>query len=225
MDIREYLFEKDPYEGIDVIGHEYDLHPFNTPHSVLDLVSRLRPSLVIEVGSWKGASAVCMADQMHDQKIDGHIICIDTWLGAEEMWTKPLRDDGRRYTGLKLEHGYPRMYLDFMKNIIISGHRSRITPFPNTSLIASRVLKTLGVKADFIYIDGSHDYEDVKADLAAYWPLLSDTGVMIGDDYNEVWPVKDALHEFSIQVERSFEVHADNGWAIQKMAGAPNLLS
>jgi NAD(P)-dependent dehydrogenase (short-subunit alcohol dehydrogenase family) len=42
---------------------------------------------------------------------------------------------------------------------------------------------------DLIYVDGSHDYDDVAADLAAYRPLVRPGGVMFGDDYCGSWPV------------------------------------
>jgi predicted O-methyltransferase YrrM len=38
-------------------------------------------------------------------------------------------------------------------------------------------------KFDLIYIDGSHNYQDVKLDLAAAWLCLSKGGLMLTDDY------------------------------------------
>ena len=49
---------------------------------------------------------------------------------------------------------------------------------------------------DFIYIDGSHDEEDVASDLRGYWGLLREGGVLFGDDYD--WPgVKAAVDRFA----------------------------
>lgn len=38
-------------------------------------------------------------------------------------------------------------------------------------------------KFDLIYIDGSHDYKDVKLDLMAAWICLDKGGLMLTDDY------------------------------------------
>jgi predicted O-methyltransferase YrrM len=39
-----------------------------------------------------------------------------------------------------------------------------------------------------VYVDGAHEYESVRADVAAYWRLLRPGGFMIGDDYMASWP-------------------------------------
>jgi hypothetical protein len=36
---------------------------------------------------------------------------------------------------------------------------------------------------DFIYIDGNHDYEPVKEDLALWWPKLRKGGIFSGHDF------------------------------------------
>lgn len=52
---------------------------------------------------------------------------------------------------------------------------------------------------DWIYIDGNHDYDYVKADLEGYLPLVRRSGYLTGDDY--YWapalglPVKRAVDE------------------------------
>lgn len=52
---------------------------------------------------------------------------------------------------------------------------------------------------DFIYIDATHVYESVKADLNAYLPKLKKNGVMAGHDYfsnNGIFSVIPAVDEF-----------------------------
>lgn len=36
---------------------------------------------------------------------------------------------------------------------------------------------------DWVYIDGNHQYEFVKADLETYYPLVKPGGLIVGDDY------------------------------------------
>ncbi|MEZ5488219.1 MAG: class I SAM-dependent methyltransferase [Steroidobacteraceae bacterium] len=53
---------------------------------------------------------------------------------------------------------------------------------------------------DWIYVDASHFYEDVKVDLAAFWPKLKRGGYIAGDDYDRrgIWEhgVTRAVDEF-----------------------------
>jgi len=51
---------------------------------------------------------------------------------------------------------------------------------------------------DFIYIDGMHTYDEVKADINAWWSKLKDGGILAGHDYHlEDWPgVYNSVNEF-----------------------------
>lgn len=56
----------------------------------------------------------------------------------------------------------------------------------------------------FVYIDASHDYENVLRDLNLYWPKLVANGVMAGHD----WPihgVQKAVKQFA--KEHDLEIH------------------
>jgi len=49
---------------------------------------------------------------------------------------------------------------------------------------------------DLIYIDASHQYEDVKADILAWMPKLRIGGIIAGHDYDHFWPgVAKAVNE------------------------------
>jgi hypothetical protein len=61
---------------------------------------------------------------------------------------------------------------------------------------------------DFIWVDAGHDYEDVMADLKAWWPKLKAQGIMGGDDF-PMEGVKSAVEEFF----PSFETGSENGWS------------
>jgi hypothetical protein len=140
---------------------------------------------------------------------------VDTWLGALEFWVGDLA--GTRERDLRLKYGYPSVYYQFLSNVIHAGLQDVIVPFPNTSLIGARYFKSLGVVADLVYVDASHDYEDVLLDLYAYYPLISSGGVMFGDDYNSGWPgVMGAVDEFARVQGLVLEVLDGNFWVIRK---------
>ncbi len=149
-----------------------------------ELITNLRPKLIIEVGTWLGQSAIQMAQLLEQNELaDAKIICVDTWLGALEFWHE-LSDTAER--DLRLHHGYPQVYYQFLSNIVHAGLERFIYPFPNTSLIAARYLAQTGVRADLIYIDASHDSLDVELDVRHYAGLLNPDGVIFGDDVS--WP-------------------------------------
>jgi predicted O-methyltransferase YrrM len=54
---------------------------------------------------------------------------------------------------------------------------------------------------DFVYLDGNHQYEAVKQDLANYYPLVKDGGMVGGHDYDDCDPhprgVVRAVQEFA----------------------------
>ena len=136
-----------------------------------------------------------MADSCMMHRLDTEIVCVDTWLGATEFWTD--HSDPKRYQSLGLKNGYPTVYYQFLANVFKTGHQDHITPFPQSSLNAARFLAKNEVKVDMVYLDGSHEYDDVLSDITAYWPLIRSGGVMVGDDYCEYWQgVIDAVTDY-----------------------------
>ena len=51
-------------------------------------------------------------------------------------------------------------------------------------------------KVDWVYIDGAHDYDSVKADLIGAASILKPGGVIYGDDYGKKGGVKEAVDEY-----------------------------
>ncbi len=189
--------------------YKLDLQGWNS-HSPMfkEMIERTRPRIIIEVGTWKGASAIHMAKLTKDLGLDTRIICVDTWLGSYEFWA----DCGERYQLLKVKNGHPQLYEQFLANVVKSGMQDVIIPFPNTSAIAARLFRYhYKIQADLIYIDASHDYYDVIEDIKNYKPLLTKGGLMFGDDFSQAWPdVQRAVLETAgpdLEVKHSF-------WAI-----------
>ena len=167
------------YEGIAPSGNSQIQGWNSTRPAFRALIEQKRPQTIIEVGSWLGASAVHMAGICRELGLTTKIYCVDTWLGAQEFWTCGASTQERN---LRQKNGYPQVYFDFLANVVEHGHQESIVPVPNTSYIASLIFKHHGILADLIYIDGSHEYEDVRLDVASYLPLLSPGGVLFGDD-------------------------------------------
>lgn len=179
------LLGGDVYFGFDASAHalEVTMTGGATRPIFERIIAHLKPRSIIEVGTWNGASALHMAKLMKQHCGGGTIACVDTWLGSHhELWTEPYR------TQLHLKHGYPMQYFQFLANVVKSGQQDVILPVPMTASAAARYFVSKGLSADCIYIDASHEEEDVYADLTAYWPLLRTGGIFFGDDYSPRYP-------------------------------------
>lgn len=173
------------YDAIDTSGFEPDLQGWGDQDPIFDYVVRhFHPVVILELGSWKGASAIRMADLLRDYNIPGLVLCIDTWLGSNEsLWRVA---ENRQM--LRLRNGYPDMFGQFIRNIQHSGHQQRIRHLPMTTGCAAGLLAAYNIVPDAIYIDAGHDEAEVAADIAGFWPLLKPGGIMFGDDYTTEWP-------------------------------------
>ena len=202
--LRCALHARDPYEGFDAAAHPDDLTGWGSDDpNLARLIEETRPELIVEVGSWKGASAVTMARAMEARGLAGGVLCVDTWLGALEFWTD--REDASRHGSLNRRHGYPCVYYTFLANVARRGLQGRIVPFPQTSLIAARWLAANAARPKLVYVDASHDEPDVAADLRAYWPLVAPGGALFGDDYD--WDgVKAAVDGFAAELGAEVEL-------------------
>lgn len=197
--------------GVDVYNFEprsFELYGWNgNKPFVVDAINKYRPQTVIEVGSWKGLSAINMGNKMRELNIAGKIYCVDTWLGNEEFWYSEEKE-----FDLKLVNGYPSIYQTFISNIKHCQLEDYIVPVPMTSNIAYKVLKNkLNLTAKVIYIDGSHETEDVYADLSNYINLVEPGGIIFGDDYNKS-SVKSAVFRYSYDTNRAYNVAENNFW-------------
>ncbi len=146
------------------------------------MLAEVRPEVVVEVGTWKGASLVRMHGIARELGLGCQFVSVDTWLGSAEQWLG-AKDRAR----LRLTGGYPDLFRQFVFNLVESG-ATDVFPLPMASSGAATVLLELGVRADLVYLDGSHSELDVATDLESYYALLTEDGVMFGDDYHSAWP-------------------------------------
>lgn len=161
------------------------------------LVRRVRPSFVVEVGTFLGATTIHLArelDSLHGSRSSRPLVLsVDTWLGDAYMWSSKAE----RYKGmLRARHGKPLLYYQFLANVAFANLTHRVVPLSLGSSEAARLLDYFGWAPDLVYIDASHDALDVLADLEHYHMLLRCGGTLFGDDVH--WGgVKSALTHFA----------------------------
>jgi hypothetical protein len=182
------------YDDIDFSDFTLDLQGWGSDHLIFnEAIGASNPSIIIEVGSWKGASAHNMLNICKKRGVNAEIICIDTWLGSNDtLWLDP----GYR-SSLRLKNGYPRIFWQFVYNMIKTDLIDSVFPLPMTSTAAYHLLKRFNIKAGLIYIDAGHEHDEVYTDVSLYYNLLRPGGVMVCDDYTAGWPgVVSAINQF-----------------------------
>lgn len=126
------------------------------------LIADLQVESVIEVGSFVGQSAVWFAERVPD------VICVDVF----DLEKGDKATMGHK-TWVYQEAGYDTHYETFLHNTLAYPN---IRSIKLPSLAAAR----LPIAADLVFIDASHAYEDVAADIDAWRPKARK--VLCGDD-------------------------------------------
>jgi predicted O-methyltransferase YrrM len=130
----------------------------------------------VEIGTWKGRSAIYMGVEIVNSNKKIKFDCIDYWLEGT------IEDN----------------YLCFLENIKPLTHI--INYYKLKSIDASKLYEDQSL--DFIFIDADHTYEGVMNDLIHWYPKVKFGGVISGHDYfygpeGEDWGgVKRAVDEF-----------------------------
>jgi hypothetical protein len=181
------------------------------------LIQQTNPKLILELGSWYGASSIAMGKIIKSLNLDTKIICVDTWLGSKEFIGLQETDHTRQ---LLPTYGYPNAYYQFLANVCYSNLQDIIIPFPQTTTAASKWLKDKNTNFDLIYIDGSNDNIDLYYDMLCSWDLLNQNGIMFGDDYdNPSWlSINIGLNKFCSLTKHKpiFLPEFPNHWTVQK---------
>ena len=173
-DVMQLLHETSPFEGFNTASFPVDLQGWGSDDAIFaQAIATKRPKIIVEVGTWKGRSAINMAKIVKSLGLDCTIICVDTWLGSPEHF---LGGDPAWRTSLLFKHGYPQLYFTFLSNVIHSNVTDIIVPLPTTSENAAIILKAKGIRPDMVYVDGAHEEAPAYRDFKTYFDLLSPRG-------------------------------------------------
>jgi len=197
------IFQKDPfYESR--LAHFYqnigeDWMDFQELYSEM---VRIYPdnSHFVEVGSWKGRSSSFLAVEIANSGKKIKFDCIDPWIGNLES----LGDSYDPFVPKNVDPNW--LFLEFMRNVQpVSSH---INPIRLRSNQAVGMYEDRSL--DFIFIDGSHEYEDVIEDLRVWYPKVKRGGIIAGHDYTTYPGVRRAVDQFfnpgEFQIVKSYWV-------------------
>ena len=159
----------------------------------------------VEVGSWKGKSACFMGEEIKASGKQISLQCVDMFRGHFLLVES---DELRKSQDSFLE--------EFEKNMADAGVDEIVTAIPGWSVQVA-IHKFKDNTLDFIFIDASHQYNEVKKDLNAWFPKLKKNGLFAGHDYDDNHSeVKQAVDEFvkTNGLEDKFSV-SNNSWMIE----------
>lgn len=153
-------------------------------------ISQLLPmgARMVEVGTALGRSAIYMAERLVQKgDRDARIYCVDTWGDFGFDW-------------------WDRFLRSLMKNAT-AEERRLIHPLRVESGIAARMFSDWSL--DFVFLDGSHDYEDVLPDVESWCIKVDAGGIFAGHDFDHSG-VEKVVGRFE-----QFEV-ADTCWWVKR---------
>jgi len=113
--------------------------------------------IILEIGSWKGKSTIYLGKgSQSGNKVK--IYAVDPHTGSSEHIE---------------EYGEVNTFDEFKKNIESAGLNNIITPVVKTSYDAFNMFDE---PVEFVFIDGAHEYEQVKLDFELWFPRLIEGG-------------------------------------------------
>ncbi|KAF3619903.1 putative 40S ribosomal protein S27-3-like [Capsicum annuum] len=146
-----------------------------------NLIRRIRPKTIIEVGTFLGASALHMFELTRRLGLDDtQIVCIDDFRG----W--PGFSDHLHMKDMRMVNGDVMLMYQFMQNVVQANATKSVVYMPFSSGSALEKLCEWGVFGELIEVDAGHDFHSAWSDINRSFKLLkpgSKGGVIFGHDY------------------------------------------
>lgn len=144
---------------------------------------------IVEVGTAYGGNAYHLLSGV---KVD-KLICIDPYIFYPAM------------PGFAFQKEYDTLH-QFASN--------RLAPWPQAEIwrMTSKEALPQLAPTDIVFLDGSHEYDDVLWECENYSNIISTNGVLAGHDYNIFEGVNKAVDEFSSKIGRPVQQLHGNIW-------------
>ncbi len=146
-----------------------------------DLLGRLSRQLptaavIVEVGSYLGASAVALA--RGTRRNGGRVHAVDTW------------------TNLAMSEGSRDTYSEFLHNT--AAYADQVVACRGLS---TEIAPSFDQQIDLLFIDADHSYEGVRSDLEAWLPKVKPGGLVAMHDYGWAEGVRRATRELVVPLQ------------------------
>lgn len=186
----------------------------------------------VELGVWKGDTSRIFLDRLGSK---GFLHMVDSWSVEPYKGSKEHGDYDNylsRYESIvgskkpeDFQKYYDNVYEAVMQEFCMKEatgncfvRRMSSDEFFSESFSDRNLLGPIGIyqsPPDWIYIDASHDYEQVLKDLENSKKLLGEGGIIWGDDYSNKPGVKAAVNEFSFRHDIPIDVFAGNQYELK----------
>jgi len=170
---------------------------FTFPNLYSSAVRGFDNAVFVEIGSWLGKSSVYLGVEIINSGKNIRLDCVDIW---------QMTPDYEQYDPGK------DIYSIFLQNI--QPVKSVVRPVKKPSNIAAA--DYLDGSVDFIFIDGSHHFDDVRNDLRTWWPKLKPGGFFSGHDYTNSADVRSAVDEWLCLNKRALTYNQEQCWGLTK---------
>lgn len=127
--------------------------------ALFNLVRTKRPRVIVEIGSYLGASSCFMAAAIARYRLNSRLYCVDTW-----------RNDA-------MSEGARDTYEEFLHNT--APFSQAIRPVRQMSVDAAKEFRE---QIDLLFIDGDHRYAAVREDWTCWSRHLGETAVVAFHD-------------------------------------------
>ena len=152
-----------------------------------DLVEAIRPTRLVELGTYNGYSFFAFCQSMKEHEVDGVCYAVDTW-------------EGDAHTG-----GYDEtIYNDVQQHA--RQHYRGIT-YLLRMLFNEAVQHFEPESIDLLHIDGLHTYQAVEEDFGNWYPLVSPGGYILFHDI-EARQADFGVWKFWRELERQHQTFA-----------------
>lgn len=182
------------YSGIEqMAAQDYSIGLTAHYRPLADLINEGGYKTVIEIGTAYGGNAFHL---LTNTKIES-LICVDPYRYYPAM------------PGFTCQEEYGTLF-EFTQNRL--SHFNNVEILRLTSQEAIKILDT----ADLVFLDGSHDYLDVKWECENYINIVRVGGILSGHDYNIFEGVNRAVDEFARESGYEVKQLPGNIWYIEK---------
>lgn len=164
-----------------------------------NLVNERRYKHIVEIGTAYAGNAFYL---LSNTSIE-NLICIDPYIYYPAM------------PGFTCQEEYDTLF-EFAENRLEKFENATIWRTDSKdALIQLEMMASRLMKIDLVFLDGSHEYEDVKWECENYSYLIKPGGILSGHDYNIFEGVNKAVDEFAGKVGKGVKQLPGNIWYME----------